>query len=981
MNQFRRGLLVLVSCLLIAGCGDDAGKKTTSDPIQTDPTKPNDPTDPTKPNDPVVVVPSVTGITPASGKAGTVVTVSGKNLDKATAVCFGSQCVSQVTATADKVSAAAPEGTGTVDVFVKVGDKSLNAGQFKYLEAAVEPTEIDWCRLTWVESAIKSGEPISAYAQVFEDSKTGSSSDHSGIFAEVGVAPADAADDSAFEWKPAKRNEAFAGEEAANNDEYMADNVTLADGSYRVAFRFSLDEKTWKYCDRTGSDDGFNMTDTGTVVVAPEPENVKTVGWCRIMNGETRISTKPGADTEFIFAQAYVEGCTNYQNRCTDLKAEIGYGSPALADEAAIAEGFEWLAASVNPNYDGSGGENHDEFMSSLKTDEEGTYSVFYRMSVDGGKTWTYCDTSDDTAFSATDAVTWYVSNSEGTPVDKKITWCQMFPSDPIEVTPGTDLEYRGQVYAQDVELKDGGFEGVKAWVGVGTSEDELSDFVFTEAAFDKEADNNAEYKVTVKAPAKEGDYQVVYGFSLDDGDKVYCGTESRIVKEGEEFKRDSVGKLTVSSGFKWGDGQNQYKCGIVDGSESYTEKPKTGHDVYGQIYINGCTTANSCCLNVVSSGIRHIASKPKDLNFGSKGWYGVEAVLNDQFDLSNANDEYVGKLSFDDGTHYYAYEFDLKRNPQDENEKPQTVYCFAGWKSPDEATVENLGVATIEKPLIPQPGAIDWCQMFPKDPVTVRPGEALDYYGQALVPGCTGDKGPCASLKAWVGYGTKDMDLVNFSYTEAAFEKKVGDNDEFKASIKAPKKDGDFEVVYAFSLNDGEKVYCSTDDSTEFDRDKAGKLTVSSKYTWGDGKYQYKCGIVEGSEKFEFVPGGKENVVYGQIYINGCTTENACCKDVLEAGVMYSTAVTTIDYGSKTWYGKQGKLNTEFDLNGNNDEYMTSLLFDKKEKMNYSYYFKIKTGDGKEDVQTVYCYVGWKSPDEVTAKDLGVATPSTNKI
>ena len=66
------------------------------------------------------VTPVVTGLSPTSGPAagGTQVTITGKNLDRATAVYFGKTNAASFTVTGKKIIAVAPPGTGTVDVTV-----------------------------------------------------------------------------------------------------------------------------------------------------------------------------------------------------------------------------------------------------------------------------------------------------------------------------------------------------------------------------------------------------------------------------------------------------------------------------------------------------------------------------------------------------------------------------------------------------------------------------------------------------------------------------------------------------------------------------------------------------------------------------------------------------------------------------------------------------------------------------------------------
>ena len=136
------------------------------------------------------------------------------------------------------------------------------------------------------------------------------------------------------------------------------------------------------------------------------------------------------------------------------------------------------------------------------------------------------------------------------------------------------------------------------------------------------------------------------------------------------------------------------------DKNVAYTAKVGENHIVYGLIYINGCTTENACCANVVNAGYKYIKGTPKEINYGSKAWhsYTQSGKANPKFDYNNVNDEYMVDLNFElEGVYSYVYTFDLKKDPSDVNEMAQTVHCYANWKHPVLATGADLGVATIK--------------------------------------------------------------------------------------------------------------------------------------------------------------------------------------------------------------------------------------------------------------------------------------------
>ena len=88
--------------------------------------------------------PSVTGLSPASGPAGTTVTVGGSGFTGATAVAFGPTAATGLTVHSDtQLTAQAPAGSGTVHVTVTSGgvtSATSSADQFGYTAAGAPPS-------------------------------------------------------------------------------------------------------------------------------------------------------------------------------------------------------------------------------------------------------------------------------------------------------------------------------------------------------------------------------------------------------------------------------------------------------------------------------------------------------------------------------------------------------------------------------------------------------------------------------------------------------------------------------------------------------------------------------------------------------------------------------------------------------------------------------------------------------------------------
>lgn len=859
-----------------------------------------------------VDTPKVTGLEPASGKAGTKVTIKGANLAKATKAYFGSTEV-DVTASADSVVAVAPELEGSVTVGVIVDGKRLAAGTFTYLSASENDAEVDWCQVTYIESTRKPGEELEAYAQVYEDGVTGASGSHSGLQGQVGYMKADGnpSDTAAYTWVDAQRNNNFTGEASASNDEFMSVDIPLGTGKYRVAYRFSLDGANWLYCDMNGSQDGFSGNNAGSVTVAeePEPEPAK-VEWCRIMNGNTSIAAKVGAESESIYAQGYVPECTDYQNHCASLKAQVGVGSPALSSADAVASGYKWFDAKLNTGYDGSGGTKHDEFMGQVKTDAAGTYAIVYRMSVDNGETWTYCDTSDDVIFSVADAMTLTVT-AEDQPDDppqpeKKIEWCRIQSPDKLSgrVNQESAMIY-GQVYVPGCTGAGTQCEGLKAEVGYGDPAAEVSTFTFASAKYNDSVDvgNNDEFMGTLK-PTAAGDYAVVYRFSLDGENWTYCDYDDE-----NGFKMDRAISMSISDKDKivW--------CRtILDRAD--VQKGGSAN-AYGQVWVENCSEGDKQCESVVAEvGYGKEGDDAEDFTY-------TKAAYNEAVKTGN-NDEYMAEVAPNAlGDYRVAYRFSV-------DGEASWTYCDADDAA--EFTPENMASLKVKDP-------IEWCQVFMNSPISVAKLDvATDkIYGQVFVSDCsaTSKDAACEGLKAEIGYGTGD-DVSTFKFETADYEKDVGYNDEFSKALIFDAV-GEYKVVYAFSMADGNRKYCSLNGSKPFDLADAGTVkvvdpaTIVPKVDW--------CRIV--SDVPASMATGSEHKIYAQVHVDeDCTKAEGACEGLMGY----------VGYGKATDDPKDFKFTsaTYYKDDWNNDEFVGTLIPETEGEYQVIFAFSMDGGKTK---------------------------------
>lgn len=106
------------------------------------------------------------------------------------------------------------------------------------------------------------------------------------------------------------------------------------------------------------------------------------------------------------------------------------------------------------------------------------------------------------------------------------------------------------------------------------------------------------------------------------------------------------------------------------------------------------------------------------------------------------------------------------------------------------------------------------------------------DIYGQVWIDGATNAPGATPTLQAQLGYGPVGSDPATWTtWSEAAFNADVGNNDEFKASL-LPETAGTYDYVYRYSTNGGRSwLYADLNGPVASGSRPAnpGKLTVSA--------------------------------------------------------------------------------------------------------------------------------------------------------
>ena len=120
----------------------------------------------------------------------------------------------------------------------------------------------------------------------------------------------------------------------------------------------------------------------------------RAVGWCRLQFPQ-------GIDAEVdqrvtVYGRFYAEGLTDRSTGNDPdplVRGELGYGADG---GDPTADDWAWTAGAYNPGFDGVefGEPDNDELQAELTvpSPREGGYDYAYRISVDDGRSWLYCD-------------------------------------------------------------------------------------------------------------------------------------------------------------------------------------------------------------------------------------------------------------------------------------------------------------------------------------------------------------------------------------------------------------------------------------------------------------------------------------------------------------------------------------------------------------------------------------------------------------
>lgn len=303
--------------------------------------------------------PVISGIDPAEGAVGggTTVTVSGTHFAQGASVLFGAQPAGNVSVdpSGASLTAVTPPGTvGTVSVTVKNpdGKEGTLEDAFSYV-----PELPDWCQLDGPEALAtvvgKASTPLAA--QIYEPGVTDAAGAGPGLSAEVGYGPlgSDPRTDGGWTWATASYQS-----EIGNNDVWGA-GLSAPEGAWAASIRASVTGgAAWRYCDLTGSDDGFDPESLSSLTVEAAGAVallVSVPGTLSPLGGQVVTLTGAGFDAActLTLGGAAVAGLNVVSPQTLTFTAPPSAPGPATL-ALGCPEGSDTLEVSVAHGWDGS---------------------------------------------------------------------------------------------------------------------------------------------------------------------------------------------------------------------------------------------------------------------------------------------------------------------------------------------------------------------------------------------------------------------------------------------------------------------------------------------------------------------------------------------------------------------------------------------------------------------------------------------------
>lgn len=675
--------------------------------------------------------------------------------------------------------------------------------------------------------------------QVFAAGITPGAGAGSGLTAQLGFGPAnsDPRDANAgWTWI----NAAFKGD-IGSNDEFEAELPNpQANGTYRVAMRFSISENTWRVCDVNGVNDStsgdltFDLNRLGILTVGAEPPK-PPVDWCKlgdnnappeVINYQTNTS---GTGLKTVLAQVHMAGVTPPAGPGPGIVAELGWG-PAGSDPRETDSGWRWSAMTFSRNrFDAN-----DEWQGTLPNPGIlGTYRYAVRFSANGGPV-RVCDGNGHNNSEPFELDQLGRLSVTGEPVVQRVIgYCKLGPdgnNTPQSLTYATGAPAShtvvAQVFADGVTNGNTQGTGIVAQWGMGPADANPSTWTWTTTTTYKGSiGDNDEYEVTLPNPGTAGNYRFAFRFQVNGGAFLMCDADGNTGTL-TGFEVSKTGTLAVvepqSITVGW------CKLGAPGETPVPNEVYRVGQatkDILAQVWMQNVTPGNGAGTGIQGQvGYGLATDNPSD-PAGSWVWTSTGAVFNRETGGGGSDDEWRAPLPNPGvpGNYKFAFRFNYNGGAYQ--------YCDSDGLAAGGFTMAQAGN------LVVRPVAVDECRVVGPTALSATPGGTTQVVsGQVLVTTVTDipDGGVDAGIIAEMGHGPEGSNPAagGWNWTEASF---AGDaqnaaQDLYETALTAPAAEGTYSVAARFRYQTGAPVYCDLDGSGNgYQTAQAPVLTVAA--------------------------------------------------------------------------------------------------------------------------------------------------------
>lgn len=415
-------------------------------------------------------------------------------------------------------------------------DGSMNGVQEAQVpRLTVDPKGVDWCRMggrtpgtqppTVMVRSNQSG-PI-VYAQVFSMNRTEAAGAGMGIKGQVGYGMMGASP-MTWTWIDGAYNV-----DVGNNDEWQATLPVPAEGTYRFAWRFNLDDGTYAYCDNDGlSMNGYTEDQSGTLIVS-----APGIDSC-VLQFPTSAGALVNAPGPIVYGRVFAAGVTDRDGGVPAVTMELGLGPAGVQPDQGT---WTWQPSTFNVSVMGGGA----EFQSTLPAQPQGVYAYAWRARLGSTGAYTYCDLDgSQNGFQTNQAGVFSVAPFS-------FSECRLQFPPTISTFEGrpSGLIY-GQVFATagvTTPLADGGAPpNITAELGYGPamSDPAVADagWSWTAASFNVGVvGGGSEYQARVLGPAP-GTYDYAYRVRYLGGGWTYCDRDGAA----NQYQTAQAGRLTA---------------------------------------------------------------------------------------------------------------------------------------------------------------------------------------------------------------------------------------------------------------------------------------------------------------------------------------------------------------------------------------------------------------------------------------------------